>query len=34
MGKLFTDDSVYREIDRFVNAAERVTNAIARGEGL
>jgi phospholipid/cholesterol/gamma-HCH transport system substrate-binding protein len=33
VGKLFTDDSVYREIDRFVSAAERVTDAIARGEG-
>ena len=33
VGKLFTDDAVYREIERFVNAAERVTNAIANGEG-
>lgn len=33
VGKLFTDDSVYREIERFVSAAERVTSAIAAGEG-
>lgn len=33
VGKLFTDDSVYREIERFVGAAERVTSAIAAGEG-
>ena len=33
VGKLFTDDAVYREIERFVNAAERVTTAIANGEG-
>jgi phospholipid/cholesterol/gamma-HCH transport system substrate-binding protein len=33
VGKLFTDDAVYREIERFVNAAERVTSAIASGQG-
>ena len=33
VGKLFTDDAVYREIERFVGAAERVTTAIASGEG-
>ena len=33
VGKLFTDDAVYREIERFVGAAERVTTAIANGEG-
>lgn len=33
VGRLFTDDSIYREVDGFVKAAERVTSAIARGEG-
>jgi phospholipid/cholesterol/gamma-HCH transport system substrate-binding protein len=33
VGKLFTDDAVYREIEGFVRAAERVTNAIADGSG-
>ena len=33
VGKLFTDEAVYRDIDRFVSAAERVTSAIASGEG-
>lgn len=33
VGKLFTDDAVYREIERFVNAAERVTSAVASGQG-
>jgi phospholipid/cholesterol/gamma-HCH transport system substrate-binding protein len=33
VGKLFTDDAVYREIQQFVSAAEQVTSAIARGEG-
>jgi phospholipid/cholesterol/gamma-HCH transport system substrate-binding protein len=33
VGKLFTDDGVYREIQGFVDAAERVTSAIAAGRG-
>lgn len=33
VGKLFTDDAVFRDIDRFVQAAERVVNAVARGDG-
>lgn len=33
VGKFFTDDAVYREVERFVGAAERVTSAIAAGEG-
>jgi phospholipid/cholesterol/gamma-HCH transport system substrate-binding protein len=33
VGRLFTDDGVYREIERFVGAAERVTSAIASGAG-
>jgi phospholipid/cholesterol/gamma-HCH transport system substrate-binding protein len=33
VGKLFTDDAVYREIHGFVDAAERVTSAIASGQG-
>ncbi len=33
VGRLFTDDSVYREVDGFVRAAERVARAIADGEG-
>ena len=33
VGKLFTDDAVYREIQGFVDAAERVTSAIAAGQG-
>jgi phospholipid/cholesterol/gamma-HCH transport system substrate-binding protein len=33
VGKLFTDDTVYREIEGFVRAAERVTTAVADGRG-
>ncbi len=33
VGRLFTDDSVYREIEGFVHAAERVARSIADGEG-
>lgn len=33
VGRLFTDDSVYREIQGFVQAAERVTRSISDGEG-
>ncbi len=33
VGQLFTDDAVYRDIDRFVRAAERVVNAVSQGEG-
>jgi phospholipid/cholesterol/gamma-HCH transport system substrate-binding protein len=33
MGKLFTDDTVYREVEGFVRAAERVTTAVAEGRG-
>ncbi len=33
MGKLFTDDAVYREVERFVRAAERVTASVADGKG-
>jgi len=33
VGRLFTDDTVYREIERFVRAAERVTENIAAGRG-
>ena len=33
IGKLFTDDAVYREVDGFVKAAERVTTSIANGKG-
>jgi len=33
VGKLFTDDAVYREIEGFVRAAERVTTAVADGKG-
>ncbi len=33
MGKLFTDDSLYREFDAMVKAAERVTASIANGKG-
>jgi phospholipid/cholesterol/gamma-HCH transport system substrate-binding protein len=33
VGRLFTDDAVYREIQGFVDAAERVTSAIAAGRG-
>jgi phospholipid/cholesterol/gamma-HCH transport system substrate-binding protein len=33
IGRLFTDDSVYRQIDGFVRAAERVARSVADGEG-
>jgi phospholipid/cholesterol/gamma-HCH transport system substrate-binding protein len=33
IGKLFTDDTVYREVEGFVRAAERVTTAVADGKG-
>jgi phospholipid/cholesterol/gamma-HCH transport system substrate-binding protein len=33
VGQLFTNDAIYREIERFVDAAERVTNSIAQGRG-
>ena len=33
IGRLFTDDSIYREFDGFVRAAERVTRAVADGQG-
>lgn len=33
MGKLFTDDALYRDLDAFVSASERVASAIANGRG-
>lgn len=33
VGRLFSDDTVYREMVRFVQAAERVTSAVGDGEG-
>lgn len=33
VGRLFTDESVYKEIQGFVRAAERVAESISRGEG-
>jgi phospholipid/cholesterol/gamma-HCH transport system substrate-binding protein len=33
IGKLFTDDSIYREFEAFVGAAERVTRSVADGRG-
>ena len=33
VGKLFTDESVYRELERFIASAEQVTNQINRGRG-
>ena len=33
VGKLFTDDSIYREFDGFVKAAERVARSISEGKG-
>jgi phospholipid/cholesterol/gamma-HCH transport system substrate-binding protein len=33
VGRLFTDDAVYREVEAFVSAAERVTSSIAKGQG-
>ena len=31
--QLFTDEAVYRDLDRFILAAERVVNTVNRGEG-
>ena len=33
MGKLFTDESLYRELESMVTASERVASAIASGKG-
>lgn len=33
IGKLFTDDSIYREFDGFVQAAERVARSVSEGKG-
>lgn len=33
VGKLFTDDSAYREFDSFVQAAERVARSVSEGKG-
>ena len=33
VGKFFTDESVYRELERFITSAEQVTNQINRGRG-
>jgi len=33
IGKLFTDDALYRDFDSLVQAAERVTSAISGGKG-
>jgi phospholipid/cholesterol/gamma-HCH transport system substrate-binding protein len=33
LGKLITDEAVYRDVDAFVKSAERVTSAIAGGRG-
>jgi phospholipid/cholesterol/gamma-HCH transport system substrate-binding protein len=33
MGRLFTDEALYRDLDAFVQSAERVTEAINRGQG-
>ena len=33
IGKLFTDDSLYLEFDKFVRAAERVTRSVSDGKG-
>jgi phospholipid/cholesterol/gamma-HCH transport system substrate-binding protein len=33
IGKFFTDESVYRELERFILSAEQVTNQINRGRG-
>jgi phospholipid/cholesterol/gamma-HCH transport system substrate-binding protein len=33
IGQLFTDEAVYRDLDRFVNSAERVANQISSGRG-
>ena len=33
IGRLFTDDQLYKEINQFVTSAETVTGALSRGEG-
>jgi len=33
VGKLFTDDTVYREFESFVTAAERVASSVSEGKG-
>jgi phospholipid/cholesterol/gamma-HCH transport system substrate-binding protein len=33
VGRLFTDDSIYREFDGFVKAAERVASSVSQGKG-
>lgn len=33
VGRLFTDDSVYRDLNEFVRSAERVTRLMAEGDG-
>lgn len=33
IGKFFTDEAVYRELERFIVSAEQVTNQINRGRG-
>jgi phospholipid/cholesterol/gamma-HCH transport system substrate-binding protein len=33
VGKFFTDETVYRELERFITSAEQVTNSINRGRG-
>jgi phospholipid/cholesterol/gamma-HCH transport system substrate-binding protein len=33
VGKLFTDESIYREFDGFVQAAERVARSVSEGKG-
>ena len=33
MGKLLTDDALYKDLDAFLSASERVTTAIASGKG-
>jgi phospholipid/cholesterol/gamma-HCH transport system substrate-binding protein len=33
VGKLFTDDSIYREFDGFIQAAERVARSVSEGKG-
>jgi phospholipid/cholesterol/gamma-HCH transport system substrate-binding protein len=33
VGKFFTDEGVYRELERFITSAEQVTNQINRGRG-
>lgn len=33
IGRLFTDDAVYRDVDAFIRSAERVTRAVGDGKG-